>query len=180
MGTTYRFIADPSESSEVMAWFRSLPEPPIESAKERGFLLYFKAFGPLAHGLDGTIDVKKSPLVTVVLPQVKRGVLWTVGEVHFLATPLRRSFPALHRLSSAFSKWLSERDCVFSNDRSENPYRYYLEGSIGNYDAPVFAFESGLRALQSGRYFVGDDDTDFRLDKLCQALRLRGIECGED
>jgi hypothetical protein len=106
-------------------------------------------------------------------------LLWTVGEVHFLATPLRQRFPALHRVSSAFSTWLAELPVVYSNKRQDNEFRYYLEGSVQNHDPPVYGFDSGMSALQSGRYFVSEDDSEAVLDALCKALRLRGVNCAE-
>lgn len=179
MGATYRFIANPSEPSDVLQWFRSLASPPTEVPSDRGSALYFRECGPIAYDVGGKINPKSSPVVTVFLPRVRRGTLWTVGEVHFLATPLRKQFPGLHKISSAFSKWLSGFECVYSNQRKDNEFSYYLEGSVRNYDAPVFAFKSGFHALQQGRYFVGDSDNDIVVEKLCKALRLRGSPCDE-
>ncbi|MFZ6875561.1 hypothetical protein ACO0LF_26135 [Undibacterium sp. Di27W] len=179
MGSTYRFIADPSQQSEVVDWFRVQPTPPIEVQAERSLILYFKEFGPLTHNSNGTINSQASPVVTVFLPRVRRGVLWTVGEVHFLATPLRQQYPALHKISSAFSKWLTKQECVFSNKSPNNQFSYYLEGSIRNYDTPVFAFESGLRALESENYFVANGDNEARLEQICKFLLLRGVICSD-
>ena len=177
MGTTYRFVAAPGEPSGVLSWFRSLPQPPTEVPTDKGAVLHFKACGPLLYEADGSIQAKASPIATVFLPRHRREVFWTVGEVHFLTTPLRQRFPALHKISSAFSKWLASFPCVFSNDRLDNEFAYYLEGSTRNYAPPIYAFESGLVALRSGRYFVSDADNEQRLDVLCRALRLRGVEC---
>jgi len=124
----------------------------------------------------GTVDFNRSPVVSVFLPRVQRRVLWTVGEVHFLATPLREQFPALHKISSAFAKWLASYECVFTR-KGGSPYAYYLEGSVMNFDSPVFAFPSGIRALRAGQYFISDNDINYKLDQLCQKLRLRGVEC---
>ncbi|MHB9049900.1 MAG: hypothetical protein ACYC35_28615 [Pirellulales bacterium] len=179
MGTTYRFVAAPSEPSEVMAWFRRLDTPPVEAPAAHGVLLYFKEFGRVIYGADGSMDPKASPIATVFLPHAKRGVLWTVGEVHFLATPLRQLFPGLHKISSAFSKWLAGHQCVYSHQSNTNTFDYYLEGSIRNNDSPVFAFASGLSALTEGRYFVADGDNEHVLARLCQSLRLRGVECAD-
>ena len=178
MGTTYRFIEAPIGMSEVLEWFRSLPAPPNEMPTERGCALHFPESGPLVYAAGGLIDAKASPVASVFVPRVRRGVLWTVGEVHFLATPLRERFPSLHRLSNAFSKWLSAHECIYSNKRASNPFSYWLEGSVRNHDSDVFALESGLGALKDGRYFVADDDTEFRLDAVCSSLRLRGVACG--
>lgn len=67
---------------------------------------------------------------------------------------------------------------MFSNKPgSANEFDYYLEGSIRNYDPPLYAFPSGLAALTQGQYFVSDDDEAPRLESICKALRLRGIDC---
>jgi hypothetical protein len=178
MATAYRFISDPAQPSEVLTWFRNLPVPPSETITPRSIVLHFRELGPLTEAPDGSIDGKASPVVTFFSPRVRRGILWTVGEVHFLPTPLRKRYPVLHEISASFSKWLSTFPCVFSNKTNDNEYNYYLEGSVKNFDPPVYAFESGLKALKAQRYFVSDEDTDARLNDLCKALRLRGVNCG--
>lgn len=178
MGLTYRFIEQPGERSEVFDWFRSQPQAPEERAvTDRSVVLYFHALGALAMQSNGEIDSRSSPVVTLFKPRTRRGLLWTVGEVHFLPTPLRLKFPELHEISRRFAKWLSAMECVYSNKRAENEFGYYLEGSIKEYDSPVYALPSGGAALRDGRYFVGEGDTEARLDGLCSQLRLRGVEC---
>lgn len=179
MGTTYRFIANPREPSEVISWFRALRVPPEEIQGKGGLWLYFRQCGPLSNSEnDGSVNPQQSPIASIFLPQIRRGVFWTVGEVHFLATPLRKRFPELHKVSTAFGKWIKNFECVFSNKPGfNNEWNYYLEGSIRNYDQPVFAFESALHALKKGQYFVGDGDNTFVLEKLCSSLRLRAIQC---
>jgi len=176
MSATYRFIAKPSER-QVLEWFGSLSPPPLEEHVARGASLHFKEQGALVRNLDGSVDVKHSPVVSVFLPQVRRGALWSVGEVHFLAMPLREQFPGLHKIRSAFSKWLATHECVYSNKRKDNEFAYLLEGSVRNYDAPIYAFSSGLVALRSGRYFVDEGDNEAMLESICKALRLKGLEC---
>ena len=163
MGATYRFIAEPSERQEVLQWFRSLPVPPLEEHVARGASLYFTDQGPLVRNSDGSIDVKHSPVASVFFPQIRRGALWSVGEVHFLSTPLRQQFPGLHKIRSAFSKWLAAHECVYSNERKEHKFEYLFEGSVKNYDPPIYAFCSGLVALRAGRYFVSEGDNEATL-----------------
>jgi hypothetical protein len=177
MSTTHRFIADPAAPSDVLDWFRSLNPGPLEVQGPRSVMFYFKEFGPLTRGPDDGIDGQKSPVVSVFLPRIRRGILWTVGEVHFHATPLRGLYPKLHKINAAFSKWLRGFPCVFARGGQDNEYSYYLEGSVRNYDPPIYAFESGLTAIRAERYFVSDDDTEGRLETLCKTLRLRGVAC---
>jgi hypothetical protein len=180
MATTFRFAAHPTEPSEVLAWFRNLATPPVETIASRGMVLYFSEFGEIEHKLDGSVDAEASPLVSVMLPKERRGVVWTIGEVRFLATPLRRRYPGLHRISAQFSRWISGRECVFANGVGHdavNTFDYYLEGSIRNFDEPVWAFPSGMDALRAERYFLSERDNDAVVDRLCRTLRLRGIDC---
>src|ERR1700682_5079285 len=92
MRTTFRFLSSPREAPAVLDWFSQLPDPPTPYPKPTGTLLHFGSLGSLSYCPDQTFDIRKSPLVTVVLPQVHRGSLWTVGEVHFLPSPLARRF----------------------------------------------------------------------------------------
>ncbi|MHC4940770.1 MAG: hypothetical protein ACYTHK_17655 [Planctomycetota bacterium] len=169
MATTYRFLADPERSDDVLEWFRALPAPPHEIEGDGCMWLHFADIGPL-------LEPDKSPLATVYLPRVRRGVLWTVGEIHFL--PEKERFPELSKISGAFGRRLASHPCVFTRNE-QGGWDDYLEGTVKNYDPPIYAFPSGFEALQAGRYFVAEHDTRVRLDDLCKKLRLRGIDCEE-
>lgn len=170
MGTTLRFLSSIEEASVVLDWFRALPEKPVESPRTDGILFYFRGFGLLDS------DPKKSPLVNVFLPTRKRGVLTSIGEVHFLTTPLT-AFPELNKINKRFREWLSRNPCVFSHSPSfRHEWDYFLEGSVRNWDPPIFALPSGMIALENGCYFVAAEDSDSTLDRVCRALELRGVE----
>ncbi|HZN24774.1 MAG TPA: hypothetical protein VFB75_11140 [Burkholderiales bacterium] len=178
MATTHRFICDPDAPSSVLEWFRALQDAPDEVEGKGVLWLHFRSLGPLAMADDGSVDFKRSPLAGLVLPRVRRKILWTVGEVRFLATPLRSTYPRLYALSSSLRKWLESFECVFCNRPGHrNEWDYYLEGSVRSWDAPVYALNGGLDALRRGQYFVSAEDNDFVLDGLCSSLRLRGVQC---
>jgi hypothetical protein len=114
--------------------------------------------------------------VNVFLPVRKRGELTTIGEVHFLATPLS-AFPGLNKVNKLFRKWLLENPCVYSHRPDfVHEWEYFLEGSAKNWDGDIHALPAGIVALQSGSYFVADCDNDFVLDRVCRSLELRGVE----
>lgn len=170
MGTTYRYLTTVDDAPEVLNWFRGLPEQPVETVHDNSFLFLFSTFGPL------NSNWKQSPVVSVFPPVRKRGVLTTIGEVHFLSTPLSR-FPGLNKINRLFRKWLSENPCVYSHKPTfTNEWDYYLEGSAKNWDPEIFAFPAGIEALKRGSYFVAGDDNDFVLDRVCRSLVLRGVE----
>jgi hypothetical protein len=170
MGTTYRYLATVEEASALLDWFRSLPAQPVERAHLDGSLFYFRDFGALDS------DAKKSPLVNVLLPVRKRGVLTTIGEVHFLATPLS-AFPGLNKINKRFRERLSKNPCVYPHrPDSMHEWDYFLEGSARNRNLDIFALPAGMVALQHGAYSVDADDDEARLNLICRALELRGVE----
>jgi len=169
MGKTYRFLSSPPDSGVVCEWFRNLDPAPVEQVTEKGIIFYFKHLGTLS-------DVpSNSPVVNVIRPQVRRGILTTAGEVHFLATPLKQ-FPELDRVNQVFRRWISQHPKVHSmTSVLDDSFDYYIEGSLRNWDSDIFALPSGIMALESGSYFVSDDDSEGLLDDLCKRLRLRGV-----
>lgn len=178
-GSAFYFIEAPSSHSEVVEWFRRLPEPPEERLTAYGMTLYFRRFGPLAFDETGAIDVAHSPVATIGLPVLRRDVLWTIGEVNFLATLSLPQNSSLRGVQRAFSRWLKGNEAVYVQaGRSEQPYAYYLEGSAKNW-GDVYALPSGLKHLKGGGYAVSLKDNDFVIDQVCRSLRLRGINCGD-
>ena len=176
MTTTYYFISSPDDQS-VINWFRSQPEVAEEYPNEVRLLLFYRQFGGLAREADGTIDAERSPLVSIYSPKVRRGVIWTVGEVHFLAKG-RSLYPGLEMIRRRFEKWLKAKPTIWRRMNSPpEGHGYQLEGSIQNIANVVYAFPDGMIAFDSGRYFVAERDNELVLEKLCRTLRLRGVEC---
>jgi len=173
LGATRCFLSSPQEAHIVLEWFRRLPGPPDVVPMPEGSLLHFKSAGPLNYRPDKSIDVTKSPLVSLYVPQERRGILWTIGEVHFLPTPLRGTFPPLDRVCSRFTSWLRKFPLVFSPAK-DCGWDYYLEGGARS-SLQIFALPEGMRALERGQYFVGHDDNELRVDDVVKLLRLRGV-----
>lgn len=174
MGSTFRYLALGDDHNLVLDWFRAVEPAPREMPTERSVVLHFQNLDP-HHGEHTNVDPKRSPIVTLFPPRQRRGVLWTAGEIHFLPTPLREQFPSLHRISRRLATWFSSFPRVFERANSPGDWDYYLEGTLRNGEASIFALPAAMIALRNGQYFVSDDDADFVLDKLCKSLRLRGV-----
>lgn len=173
-----RFIEAPGDACSVLEWFRQQDLRPEESSFDWGVALYFRSLGPLRLTPDGSIDAQTSPVISINVPLVRRQILWTVGEVHFLTMPLSQ-FSELQRLRRSFIAWFDEFPLICDNHPSgPHEFDYYLEGSAKNY-GPIRAFPSGLSALRSERYFVSCRETDGALSTLSKTLRLRGVNCAE-
>jgi hypothetical protein len=171
-----RFIEAPEEPCSALQWLRDQDLALNEHVFNWGAALYFSSLGQLHHNSDGSIDSERSPVVTVHVPRVRRGILWTVGELRFGPVPLSR-FPELERLRRRFLRWFEKSPLIYDHHPAgEHEFDYYLEGSAKNW-GPIRAFPSGLAALRNGRYFVSQLETSGSLEKLCRTLALRGVIC---
>jgi len=174
----YNYIAKPSDPSEVLSWFRSLDQKVVEVQSSQGLLLHFSELGDLKRDSAGSVIGEQSPVALLRLPEVRRGNLWTVGEVKFLPAAISKDFPKLYNINRNFKKWLSSRELIFSH-RGPRDFDYYLEGGSRNFSHEIYAFESGMQAIRLGQYFVSHLDGDQRLSVVCRQLRLRGVECAD-
>src|ERR1700733_12600261 len=153
----YNYVAKPSDSSEVLAWFRSLDHKFAEVPSRQGLLLHFSELGDLKHDATGSIVGSRSPVALLHLPEVRRGSLWTLGEVKFLPAAMSKNFPVLYGISRKFGKWLSSRELIFSHS-GQHDFDYYLEGGSRNFSQQIYAFDSGVQAIRAGQYFVSHMD----------------------
>ncbi|WP_144037694.1 hypothetical protein [Sphingopyxis sp. KK2] len=175
MAATYYFLSAPNDHG-VLDWFRSQTETAEKHSNEVRVLLHYCQFGALAQNADGSFDPSRSPIVSIFFPKVRRGALWTVGEVHFIYKS--KEFPALERLRKRFQAWINESPAIWERKHDgREAYGYYLDGTVKNIADVVFALPSGLTAYEAGQYFVAESDNEGVLDRVCGALRLRGIDC---
>jgi hypothetical protein len=105
MGTTFRYLGVDDDQLLVWDWFDRHWPRPERLLLERGAVLHFHEIAPLAYAHGGQLDQRRSPLVSIIPPRRRRGILWTAGEVHFLATPIR-SLPAFDRVRASSARGL--------------------------------------------------------------------------
>jgi hypothetical protein len=175
-GSTF-WIVDAPDSEMLNDWFRNCDPRPHEMRREDGSIFHFNAFGPLERGEDGGFVAHLSPLVSVYAPSLVRGAIWTCAEVHFLTIGSASSRKPMARIKRQFGGWLSSQHVIADRETSpKSDFSYFLAGSIMNFAARVFATDAGLAALRSDQFVIDRDANDAVIDKLCQRLRLLGID----
>lgn len=183
MATSFWFLASPEEGQTVLNWFKQLPEPPHIHPRADGAALFFRQWGPLVMTGTNEVDVTRSPVVLLLLPEVRHGILWTTGEVQFLAERMKSSFPGLQKVLTSFRQWLRSFPLVFRQPRlpetSGGPWDYYLEGGIRNVSDEVYALPTGMAALERGQYFIWRGVPGATHEDLLKKLTLRGVPGAE-
>ncbi|MDT0213335.1 hypothetical protein Q9R29_05515 [Rothia sp. ARF10] len=154
MGSTFYYLAAPGTDTSVIDWFATLAEPPL--VREDQALLWF---GPL--GADElAASPAEQPVVTLFPPRAHREDVWTVGEVHFLASKGR--YPDVDHVRARFSRWLNAHKLAFQRPSANggcDKWNWQLRGSVRNVAPTVRALPSGEEALSAGVYFVAESDS---------------------
>jgi hypothetical protein len=175
MATTHRFLGIDNDIDLVLQWFENTGLPIQTSDRADAVVIHFFKTGPIVEGADGQILQDRSPLVWVIRPSRIRRSLWTSGEVIFTPTLLR--FPEMNRIHRRFGSWLRGFPIVYSNKKPEDfEWAYFLEGSLKNWDSPLFALPTASDKLRGGQYFVHHGDKGDFLNRICRQLRLRGVD----
>lgn len=171
MVSTFYYLESP-DGNRVVNWFLSRNPAPERIELAGRELCYFRDLGSLVKGADGGIDVRQSPLVSIIPPRLTNECLITMGEVHFLA-----SNDLLKTVTNAFRRWLKMPDTSSEILPMKDDFGYFLEGEIKNITTKIHALPSGRMELESGRYFISDADAQRDQTALCKQLRLRGVAC---
>jgi hypothetical protein len=204
MASTLGFLAIHEESNLVRQWFANQTIPVTSGEAEGRTILHFHGEGEIRYWPENLINLnepssrqwkrvevarllqsqrpgqripieEESPIAVIRWPRNIAGALWSMGEVTFTPSQLRTRFPGLARVAASFERWLARFEQVHGRAFENTPeIRYYLEGSIRNYDFNVYALPRAAAALQEGQYFVHEGVSDAFVAKLLKQLRLRG------
>ncbi|HXE53372.1 MAG TPA: hypothetical protein VN541_10170 [Tepidisphaeraceae bacterium] len=176
MATNHRFLATDADLALVLDWFKNAGSKATYVDRPDAVILHFHNLGPLTSSAEGGIDQARSPLVWIVKPKLVRSCLWTAGEVTFTGTPLATSFPELQKLNRRLSRWFHAFPSIYDDRQAgESKWSYFLEGSIKNWDGPLFALPAAYNALRKGQYFIDHRDNGEFVDRISRQLRLRGV-----
>ena len=177
MSVRYTYLALEDDHQLIAEWFSALPDEKTVNDQADRLLFYFREMATHPLPLENTVDPDRTPLVLITKPKKLRGTIWTDAEAHFTPTPLKPQFPALHKISQLFARWLRGFDLVFSQKQAaQSEFKYYLEAGIQSFDAELYALPSALKALRAGQYFVHHRASPEGLNTLAKSLRLRGYD----
>jgi hypothetical protein len=96
----------------VLQWFWDQDLAPDVHTFDWGAALHYSSLGQLHFKSNGRIDSERSPVITVEVPRICRGILSTVGEVRFCPVPLSQ-FSELERLRRSFLRWFQKHPLIY-------------------------------------------------------------------
>jgi hypothetical protein len=125
------------------------------------------------------IDVDRSAVAGLKLPELRDGRYWVAGETWFPTARLKETFPELNRICQKLERFLQKYPTVFDNrkgeDRSGFAYQLCTSGVVQKVTAMPEAFE----LLRRGAFMVVPGTSDNLYREFRRRLQLRGHEAAE-
>jgi hypothetical protein len=122
------------------------------------------------------IDVDRSAVAGLKLPEHRDGRYWVAGHVWFPTSRLKDMFPELDRVCGRFERFLKTQPCVFDNTKGENKSSFAYQICASGVIQRLFALPEAYELLKQGKFMVDymaspRTYTDFR-----RRLQLEGHE----
>jgi len=122
------------------------------------------------------IDVDRSAVAGLKLPEFRDGRYWIAGHVWFPTSRLKEVFPELNRICQRFERFLKKHSIVFDNTKGEDKCGFGYQICQTGIVHRIFALPEAFELLQQGAFMVDYQTSpktysDFRL-----RLQLSGHE----
>jgi hypothetical protein len=100
------------------------------------------------------IDVDRSAVAGLQLPEFRDGRYWVVGHVWFPTSKLKEVFPELDRVRGRFERFLKTHPTVFDNTKGEDKSGFGYQICPRGVVHRIFALPEAYGLLQAGAFMV--------------------------
>jgi hypothetical protein len=100
------------------------------------------------------IDVDRSAVAGLKLPQFRDDRDWVAGHVWFPTARLKDVFPELNRVCGRFERFLKTHPIVFDNTKGENKSAFDYQICSGGVIQKIFALPEASALLNQGKFMV--------------------------
>jgi len=122
------------------------------------------------------IDVDRSAVAGLQLPEFRDGRYWVSGQVWFPTSLLQETFPELNRVCQKFERFLGKHTTVFDNRKGEDQCGYGYQLCMGGVIQKVVALPEALALLKGGAFMVDSFTSQGNYSKFRRRLQLSGHE----
>lgn len=122
------------------------------------------------------INVGRSAVVGLQLPEWRDNRYWIAGHVWFPTSRLKEVFPQLNRVCSRFERFLKSYSVVYDNTKGQNTSEFDYQICSSGIVHRIFALPEAYELLKHGEFMV-----DYLVSPRCYAdfrrrLQLSGYE----
>jgi hypothetical protein len=122
------------------------------------------------------IDVDRSAVAGLRLPELRDGRYWIAGHVWFPTSRLNDVFPELHRICQRFERYLKKHPTVFDNTKGEDRCGFGYQICQSGIIHRIYAFPEAFELLQRGAFMVDYLTSPKTYSDFLRRLQLSGHE----
>ncbi len=122
------------------------------------------------------IDVDRSAVAGLKLPELRDGRYWVAGHVWFPTSKLKDVFPDLNRICGRFERFLKTHPTVFDNTKGEDKYGLGYQICSSGIVHRIFALPEAYALLKDGAFMVDYLTSPKTYSDFRRRLQLSGHE----
>jgi hypothetical protein len=122
------------------------------------------------------IDVDRSAVAGLKLPQFRDDRYWVAGHVWFPTSRLKDVFPALNRVCGRFERFLKTHPIVFDNTKGENKSAFDYQICSSGVIQKIFSLPEAYALLNQRRFMVDYLASPKTYSEFRRRLQLSGHE----
>lgn len=122
------------------------------------------------------IDVDRSAVAGLQLPELRDGRYWVSGHVWFPTAKLKDVFPDLNRICGRFERFLKSHPKVFDNTKGEDNCGFERQICPSGIIHGIFALPQAYELLKKGAFMVDFMTSPKSYADFRRRLQLRGHE----
>ena len=122
------------------------------------------------------IDVDRSAVAGLKLPELRDGRYWVAGHVWFPTSKLKDVFPDLNRICGRFERFLKTHPTVFDNTKGEDKIGFGYQICSSGIVHRIFALPEAYALLKEGSFMVDYLTSPKTYSDFRRRLQLSGHE----
>lgn len=122
------------------------------------------------------IDVDRSAVAGLKLPELRDGRYWIAGHVWFPTSRLKEVIPELNRICQRFERFLQKHSIVFDNTKGEDTCGFGYQICHSGIIHRIFALPEAFNLLREGAFMVDYLTSPKTYSDFRRRLQLSGHE----
>jgi hypothetical protein len=160
----------------IELWPAEITLPPVGDGSPRAKSTILAAIRQQENPRRAQIDVDKSAVAGLKLPEFRDGRYWVGAQVWFPTALLKQKFPELHRICQRLERFLGKFPTVFDNRKGEDQVGFGYQLCTSGIVQKIVALPEAFELLQNGAFMIGSLTSPYQYAQFRRRLQLSGHE----